>query len=80
MVRAEAAQRVVAIVPNDNNDLAAPPTIGLYIGTGGDVTLTPNSGGTNVTFKAVPTGRLLPVCPKRVLATGTTATNILALY
>jgi hypothetical protein len=36
--------------------------------------------GNNVTFFACPAGLLLPVQVDRVLATGTTATNITAVW
>ena len=51
----------------------------LYIGGTGDVSvLTPNNA-TAVVFKAVPVG-VLPVQAIRVNATGTSATDIVALY
>ena len=50
----------------------------LYIGVTGDVKLT-TWAGNDVTFKAVPVG-ILPVGATRVWSTGTTATNIIALY
>lgn len=36
-------------------------------------------GGSSVTFTGVAAGSILPVAVNRVLATGTTATNIMAL-
>jgi hypothetical protein len=50
----------------------------LYVGVTGDVTVL-TAGGSTVTFKAAPVGRLDVQC-QRVNATSTTATNILALY
>ena len=67
-----------AVTPSDSADLAI-TSRGIYIGVGGDVVLTTVYGQT-VTFKAVPQGIILPVCASRILATGTTATNMLALY
>lgn len=66
----------IAVTPSDSVGL---PTIcrGLYIGVTGDVTAVVS--GTAVLFKAVPVG-VLPVCCSRVNSTGTTATNIVALY
>lgn len=52
---------------------------GLYVGTGGDVTAVLEQGSTAVLFKAVPTGAILPICATRVKATGTTATDLVAL-
>lgn len=51
---------------------------GFYIGVSGNVVLVLENGAT-VTFKAVPVG-ILPVRAKRVNATSTTATDIVALY
>ena len=50
----------------------------LYIGVAGDVTVILKSGA-SLLFKALPVG-LYPIRAKRVAATGTAATNILALY
>lgn len=55
------------------------PCRALYVGVSGDVkVLTPNNG-TAVVFKAAPVG-VLPVQAIRVYSTGTTATDIVALY
>lgn len=61
----------------------------LYIGTGGDVKVilsgvtqadgTPPTASEAVLFKAVPGGSILPVIVDYVLATDTTATDIIAL-
>jgi hypothetical protein len=50
----------------------------LYIGTSGDVTVT-TVGGNDVTFANVPVG-VLPIRVKRVWATGTSATGIIAIW
>ena len=72
------ARGAAAVTPNDSADLAT-TSRGIYIGAGGDVVVTTVYGHT-VTFKAVPQGIILPVCASRILATGTTATNLLALF
>ena len=51
----------------------------LYIGGAGAVKVT-TLGGDAVTFSAVPAGTFMPIQVLRVWATGTTATNILALW
>jgi hypothetical protein len=66
----------VAVVTNDVTIL--PKTRALYIGVTGDVAVDLYGGSSNVLFKAAPVGLLL-VEATRVYATGTTATNILAL-
>lgn len=77
-------QRAVAVTPSDAADIAYSPALqsglltrALYIGVTGDVSVV-TSGGDTVLFKAAPVG-LLQVRAARVRATGTTATNILAL-
>lgn len=65
-----------AVTTSDTNDLAV-VTRALYIGVSGDVVAI--VGGNSVTFKAVPVG-YLPVCASRIKATGTRATNIIALW
>lgn len=73
------ARNAIAVTPNDGADLTHAARA-LYIGVTGDVTLTPIGGQTGVLFKAVPAGAILPVRASRVWATGTTATNIVAIY
>ena len=72
------ASDAAAVTPNNGADLAT-YTRGLYIGGFGDVKVDMVTSGT-VTFSAVPAGTVLPIRVKRVYATGTTATLILALW
>ena len=72
------AENAVAVAPNDTNELTH-VTTALYIGGAGNVTVRMHGGGT-VTFAAVPAGTQLRIRAKGVNATGTTATNIVALY
>lgn len=66
------------ITPNDSTDLTLVARA-LYIGGSGDLKInTPN--GDTVTFQDIVAGSLLPVRAVRVYATGTTATNIVALF
>lgn len=51
----------------------------LYVGGAGDLAVI-TMGGDQVTFTAAPAGAFLPIQVTRVLSTGTTATNILALW
>jgi hypothetical protein len=51
----------------------------LYIGGAGDVKVT-TVGGDQVTFSAVPAGTFMSTQVVKVWSTGTTATNILALW
>ena len=51
----------------------------LYVGGAGDVAVTTLGDSANVTFKSVPAGTTLWISCVKVLATGTTATNIVGL-
>ena len=51
----------------------------LYIGVTGDVAVETTEDGTPVVFKSVPVG-ILPVSVVRVRSTGTTASEIVALW
>jgi hypothetical protein len=76
------ARRAVPVTPFDNADLADVPT-SIYVGTAGDITMIgvdASSGASGVLWKNVPAGTILPFRPRRILATGTSAANILALY
>lgn len=67
-----------AVTPSDGADL---PQVAraLYVGQGGDLRLRLASGD-EVTLAAVPGGALLPLRARRVLAAGTTAASIVALW
>jgi hypothetical protein len=74
------AARVRAVTPSDSQDLPLDGCRGLYVGGGGDVRLIAAGDAAAVTFANVADGSVLPVQAARVLSTGTTATNIVALY
>lgn len=65
-----------AVTPSDSTNLSG--VRALYIGVSGDVAIMAPGSGTAVTFKSVAVG-ILPVQCRRVMATGTTATDIVAL-
>jgi hypothetical protein len=69
-------QSASAVTPSDTDTLAA--ARGLYVGGAGDVAIETAAGDT-LTFTAVPAGTFLPIAAVKVLATGTDATNIVAL-
>ena len=75
-----AADRFSAVTPADA-DLAFPARA-LFVGVGGDITVRALQGdvATNVVFKNVPSGSILPIMVLQVRATGTTATDIVSLY
>jgi hypothetical protein len=64
-----------AITPSDT--VAAPKMRAIYVGVSGNVAVK-NGAGVTVTFIAVPVG-ILRITAPFVLATGTTATNMIAM-
>lgn len=67
-----------AVTPNDSTDLTTIARA-LYVGGAGNVKIDAADGST-VTFSGVLAGSILPVRVARVYSTGTTATNIVAIY
>lgn len=67
-----------AVTPNDGTDL---PTMcrALHIGGAGDVSVV-MAGGQTVTFSGNTAGSTLPYRITRVRATGTTATDLVAVW
>jgi hypothetical protein len=72
------AEYGASIAPSDSTDLTN-ATRKIYVGGTGDIKVDLLKSGT-VTFKSVPVGTTLEVRAKRVYATGTTATNLVALW
>lgn len=70
------ADGAVAVTPSDSVNFTLPAR-GLYIGVAGDVTAV--VAGVAILFKNCQAGSILPVVCTRVNATGTTATNLVAL-
>src|SRR2546425_12943181 len=66
-----------AIAPSDGTPLSE-VTRGIYVGTGGDVTVIFAGDTVPVTLVGVPGGSLLPISVRFVQATGTTASNLVA--
>jgi hypothetical protein len=71
--------KAVAVTPNDATALVNGPTKGLYVGGAGNVAVT-TAEGNAVTFNALQVGVVHNLSVTHVKLTGTTATNILALY
>lgn len=75
--------RSAAIVPSDTADLPDVGPKGIYVGARGDVTMVGVGapiGAAPDTWKDVAAGSLIPFRARRVMATGTTAANLLAIY
>jgi hypothetical protein len=73
------ARRVEAITPHDVNEVSTFIGRGIYVGVGGNIALRPIGNDADVTFVAVPAGSIVPVQPRFVRATGTTASSLLLL-
>ena len=68
-----------AVTPDDGVDLPK-GCRALYVGGAGNLVVIFDKDTSSVTLTGVTAGSVLPVRIKRVLATGTTATVIVALY
>lgn len=84
----EQAFNAEVVTPNDNADLTlsggaiiegSNNGACLYVGTGGNLTVT-MIGGQTVTFVNIVDGTFLPIQVRKVWATGTDAADILTLY
>jgi hypothetical protein len=67
-----------AVTPSDGTDLTF-VSKKLFVGGAGNLVVITAAGNT-VTFTGVAAGTILPIRVSRVKATGTTATNIVAMY
>ena len=75
------------VVPSDTLDIPSLSTSPeqrnngcvLYVGGTGDIRVL-TAGGNDVKFASIATGTFMPVQVLRVYSTGTTATNIVALW
>ena len=70
-----------AVTPSGLADLTKKPTATLHIGGAGDVVLAlaDMPDGTSVKLEAIAAGTTLPIAVKRLFATGTAATGIIAI-
>lgn len=70
-----------AVTPSDVAVLPDGPALALFIGgTGGGTLTIITAKNSTIQFTGLAAGSLLPVRAKQVLSTGTTVTNIVALY
>lgn len=77
--RSNTGQGAVAVTTSDSVDLTNGATFGLDVGVSGDVVAIMSNGNT-FTFTGLAAGVVHPLSVTRVKATGTTATNINAVY
>lgn len=71
------ARHTFAIVPNDADPLPRLPK-GIYVGTGGNVTLRAIDSAADVTYRNLPDASYIAVRVSHVRAAGTTATDMIA--
>lgn len=72
------ARRWVSVTPSDTVNLAT-GCRGLFVTVAGNVALVGNDD-VAITFTGIAAATVLPLGPKRVNSTNTTATGIIALY
>ena len=73
------ATEAVGVTPDDSADLTTTQAL-IFIGVGGDVKVDLSGSGSAIVFKNCIAGTVLPVKVDRVYSTGTTATDLIALY
>lgn len=75
------ATHAAAVTPNDSTEVTSNGLYprALYVGGAGDVAVQMVDGAT-VTFAGANAGQLLQIAVAKVLATGTTASSIVALW
>lgn len=73
------AQAAIQLIPSDTDAIAQTPKA-IYVGGAGHIVMRGITGTADVIFRNVPAGTVLRFRPGFVRATGTTATDILALY
>ena len=71
------ADNAEAVTPHDTNTLAY-VSRALWVGGAGNITVVMKDG-TTILFSGVPAGAWMPIRVSQVRATGTTATNIVAV-
>lgn len=70
----------VAITNTDTTTTLFDPTRGIFTGSGGNITMELDGSSTPVLFTGVAAGIVLPLRVVRVASTGTTPTDLVALY
>ena len=73
-----ASREPYAVVPHDVDPLPVVPKA-IYVGSGGHVVVRGVDATTDVVFANVPTGAIVDVRASHIRATGTTASNLVAL-
>lgn len=72
------AKAAFPIAPNDSQPLPVTAKA-IYVGSGGDLVMRAVDSGENVRFANVASGSILPIRVTAVLASGTTASDLVGL-
>lgn len=72
------AKRLEAVTPSDATVLVG--VRGIYIGVSGDIAIVAKGGTAPVTLVGAAAGSWYPIMATKVMATGTTAASIVAMY
>lgn len=75
----DAARKGYAITPSDSADLPIVPRA-IFVGGAGNITLRLVDDSANIVLNGCLAGSIIPVRANKVMSTGTTATNLVALY
>lgn len=78
LAQLETSRDFAAITPNDGADFDTIECRAVYVGGAGNITAT-NASGVDVLFSNVLAGTVMPIRTRRIKATGTTATGLVAL-
>lgn len=74
------AAKLRAVTPHASNELPEGPCRALYVGVGGNINLIAEDDTDPISFVGVQAGAIIPVRAKAVRVSGTTATNLVAMY
>lgn len=72
------SRKYAAVTAHDSTNLVM-PCRGIFVGGAGNIVAV-MLDDTTCTFTGVPAGTILPIVAKRINATNTTATNMVALF
>lgn len=70
--------KLTAVTKSDSTDTTATATKGIWVGGAGDLAVKGAGDSVAVTLVAVPAGTYIPGAYQRIMATNTTATNIVS--
>ncbi len=74
------ADNSYAVTPHDTNEVWAYLPRAIYVGGAGDINMMLEGDEQPTLFVSVPAGAILPLKARVIMATGTTATSIVALF